>query len=1205
MTRNRITLVLLAILSAVLALLGYQHLEQRAQEEAQRAARESHRQRAEQIRRDQQAERELAEKLAHRDVDMENRVPKAYSRPVSAWRTAEKAFYEGVLTKGRFDVLVVPFQVQDHAFGREIRSLMTARLVTRMAAGADGKASIPDPYVVGRVLGDGERRYDLMEVFRVANALKVTRVVLGYAGHNAKDEMRLTLHYYDRTPNELFGAAHAPRPGKSGQIIAFPRLQSRHFEKLAYGDADTPIEIFERALPDMLKFLGVDPSAANAAKAVSQVDTATLPASPLEMFSGVAHPARDAYHFQLLAALAPSSSERTRERLNEKSMLATLDMSPDSPDYRALKARALMNMGLRPAALHALGTPTSAEERHLVAMLNGNLPEVRTARALIPAGVRAAIAALEENAMAAVYGARTQKSSLSEVAALKLPGEVWPFLVARAMTDWDDWTQHENIYVKVLLDREFPIAGFTAQSMLHGASAIGDPSKLQTSVELSVLDHVRKHVDANWCCEPLTARPGTLDYLDLIEGIATDNLARRASFLARIQGRPEDALQFLARLESTYRDHPQFALARAQAQMALAKTAQGAEREGLLRAAYTAGFNVWYWEQGQTLTAQDAFDVVGGSGRRDFGTFDNFYVDDYPFRPFYSGWQLPGAMEVALRNYRRALQNSTFNIQPVAGLEWSLGQGMERWDEVDQLLKSIEHRFVGHPKRVQLMAQSSLRKGNTQAAESHYREGIRAQPNDQKLYVELGNLLFKSGAIERSMAVFMSYPGLKSSSGINPVGLANYAYKAGSLYYWSGELEQAIPLYRTSADLNTGSEASIASRTRLHLIDGDYVGALSGSLERARRYDSAHAYRDYFGLLHAMGHSKEAWDGFRNLVQRDEPQVWETALVGHRRERASEAQIAGWLAQEPMKSAGVKHPYAALYMARAGVTDRTPTDQLPSLITDIERPVWKVGEERHVQVVRQSRAGIDHLALGPDSPDSATLPRGVFETAKKTRVKSDYVYLAQAYRALRTGNFAAARLVLQEAAALYDMRNPSLGYLLPYYAYAAARSGETTSVEALLDKFAEPYRGFDYHLAKAALHGVAGKHREAMQHIRLARYRRPFTENRPVYTEYQFAELCEWLFDATGRPSYRAMALGWAQKNQVVQPWFAWAYAIEARLSTDAAARRRAIAMTHYLDPRSVRLSRLPRSEVDAAVKEFAGRNPFLQPAAFKRKERA
>ena len=72
------------------------------------------------------------------------------------------------------------------------------------------------------------------------------------------------------------------------------------------------------------------------------------------------------------------------------------DLPPDSPDYRVLKARALMYMGLRPAALRSLGTPATAEQKHLFAVLNGNLPEVQSNRPGVAPGIRALIAMVEE-----------------------------------------------------------------------------------------------------------------------------------------------------------------------------------------------------------------------------------------------------------------------------------------------------------------------------------------------------------------------------------------------------------------------------------------------------------------------------------------------------------------------------------------------------------------------------------------------------------------------------------------------------------------------------------------------------------------------------------------------------------------------------------------------------------------------------------------
>jgi hypothetical protein len=59
------------------------------------------------------------------------------------------------------------------------------------------------------------------------------------------------------------------------------------------------------------------------------------------------------------------------------------------------------------------------------------------------------------------------------------------------------------------------------------------------------------------------------------------------------------------------------------------------------------------------------------------------------------------------------------------------------------------------------------------------------------------------------------------------------------------------------------------------------------------------------------------------------------------------------------------------------------------------------------------------------------------------------------------------------------------------------------------------------------------------------------------------------------------------------EPWQSWSYGLEADLATDPSDRARAIAMTFYLDPKSMRLSRFSDAEIEQAVKQFNGANIF------------
>src|SRR5207247_1451571 len=134
---------------------------------------------------------------------------------------------------------------------RDIRSLMTAQLA--MAIAEAGGVSVPDPYLVARALGDGERRLELGEIFQLANAIGAKRIVVGYVGHHHgrdnKGTVRLTLHSYERSEAERFHeTVFGPRPGKFvKQPVASDRLKSRHFENLPYLES-TPIDAFEVVL---------------------------------------------------------------------------------------------------------------------------------------------------------------------------------------------------------------------------------------------------------------------------------------------------------------------------------------------------------------------------------------------------------------------------------------------------------------------------------------------------------------------------------------------------------------------------------------------------------------------------------------------------------------------------------------------------------------------------------------------------------------------------------------------------------------------------------------------------------------------------------------------------------------------------------------------------------------------------------------------
>jgi hypothetical protein len=269
-----------------------------------------------------------------------------------------------------------------------------------------------------------------------------------------------------------------------------------------------------------------------------------------------------------------------------------------------------------------------------------------------------------------------------------------------------------------------------------------------------------------------------------------------------------------------------------------------------------------------------------------------------------------------------------------------------------------------------------------------------------------------------------------------------------------------------------------------------------------------------------------------------------------------------------------------------------PSSDLIAAVSEIERPLWLSQDGK--DIVRDGGDGKSQFVPSPGALDGGTIPLEVFNNTKMVRAKSDLVYFLETYRAMRSSDYASANTGLKEAADRYDLSMNTISYILPYYAFAAAKTGNSAEVEKILAKFSPDKQGFDYYVARAVIDGIGGKTDQSLSLLRKGLLRRIFTDGRPVFVEYEYAEICEWLYLATNDAKYKEEALDWARKNQKLQPWYAWPYAMAAKLTSNQTERQRAVSMTVYLDRDSERLATIPKREISAAVKRFGKLNPFL-----------
>jgi TolA-binding protein len=742
---------------------------------------------------------------------------------------------------------------------------------------------------------------------------------------------------------------------------------------------------------------------------------------------------------------------------------------------------------------------------------------------------------------------------------------------------------------------------------VQAQAAVSDLDPRSAEFELSVYNHANKLLTAHkddWCCIPAFSMPNRWDYLDLISELAETTLLRHVEFWLKTQGDPDRATQLLARYESIYRDHPAFTSVRAWTDWTQAEKRQGPERESLRRQAMDAALRAMYWSQGQTWAAWDGLRLRRKDSMVDRGpptkaewiwtALSNGYIGDWPIRWYWPTWEQGGDPELAARNAieRVAYSSHTFS---------NLTEAMDLADEVQkkQLVEQAARRFAGDPDRVAFLVDQGAQASDPTTKRKIYEEAVQATPNAWEPYFQLGQVALQEGDYATALKTFQRYPGFAVDSKRDKVALSQYAFAAASELYWRGAIPEAVALFKLSAGYDTGSWGSMTSATRLMMLEGDYRGAAMESLQRAQRYRQKYAYRDFLDLLHVLGRSEDAWAVFRTLMEQfPTPEIWHSAYVGLRIKGTSNADFETWLLSDGIRRAHFDHYRFAPHLAILwNVVDRKPGSGFVRLVEQLDSPPQYFVEPNGGWTVHgdpvSNPQGAGLRIVGP-SPYKA---EGRPKRAAGTVLRSSLAYFADAYKLLRDKDFAGATRVFEEMTTHYTIENTYAG---PYFARAAAKSGNGEALERHLDSsLAEhPNMLFEVSLAKAFFAGARGEHEEALKHLNVALNNRPHTESRPIFTEYQFAEACEWLYQDTGKATYRDLALDWVRKYQRLAPMYSWAYAIEARLTPSPARRIRALAITLYLDPKSERASTFTLVERQRAKEWLKANNPFLKEPA-------
>lgn len=552
--------------------------------------------------------------------------------PKSDWFENERKIHRNLLMHDTYDILVVPFQVQGYAIDRIGRSLMTRYLAHRIETASNTK--VPSPTLVTKAMGELSRRFNDEEVFQLANDLKVKTLIRAYVGHNRDEKMNITLIVQSRDDHDMFSSVT-----KSNVL---------EWKRIPFTDERPPSEAFLSLLDDIMTKIQLKQIKKRQVNAYKKETQLTLPKTPLDMLGKPLTPVVNAYYQQLLGALYPEQSAE-KEYLFERSLVTLAEVSPKSPDYALIKARAYYYLNRRPAALAAMGSPASVEEKAFAALLNGDMITLEKLVNEITNPIPKLLAQLELNDLRWTYDNKQEAKKSYGGVTRDIPN--WEMFVSRRLKNKDVWEVQSNLQIKQALDDSFPIPDFTAQSIVRGKMALGETIFESEDMDLSVYDHYRRLLESqgDQFSENESVHIVKRDVLYLMAAIGESNIFNKMRMRILIQNSLQDGLELLDRYETIDRGHPEVAYLRASVLKALSSTKQGPVRDSLYKSAMNSAYNACYWFQGQTISATQICYAY------------NFYDGDFPRRWFWN-WDFnsyqPGDRSIEHYKFTYSLDNA-------------------------------------------------------------------------------------------------------------------------------------------------------------------------------------------------------------------------------------------------------------------------------------------------------------------------------------------------------------------------------------------------------------------------------------------------------------------------------------------------------------------------------------------------------------------
>lgn len=1107
----------------------------------------------------------------------------------SVWYQKEKRLYNDISEGKTFDTLVLPIQEQRTSVDLVTR-IMSARFIADEIRSRTSQNVMPVE-LAQRLLGERSYNYSDTDISTLTKQYNIKNIIYLYYKKNHKrstTKPELIKEYNLAVINDSIG--------KNFEVNIFNLTTPNNAAILEISVKEKTPAIISQLFKNAVKNTET--------KDIVSLSPPELPSTIVELTNSNSSPLQQAINLQLLGMLVPKNNIYERKRFFERSLIALNSVHKDSTYYNFLKARAYFYLYRRPLAINLLGKPGTPEEKALFAYINGNHTDLKSLYNTIDSPLFKLFAFVELSNLSEQYSIYDK---------LPLPignANKWLEFATSRSKDIDGWYTPNNTQFFRNLDGAFPEFDVIYTQIIKNKAAIGNLNefgdKLDTIFETTFHKYITNN-KSSLCCNLGLGKVSKFDIALLYRTVGISNLQRKLNKLVNIQIRTTASLDLYRSYEILFDGHPTFLRLKAEALSKKLKRTPDSEKTALIKEIFEKADLAFTLTSGSDKNSYRAFNLAKEYSPKYTKIFNpqakskyySKYIADFPSSASISNCEISICLDYTQIKFR--LFKDVYSAAKESPTK-SYGN-----KTVAQLLVELETRFNGHPRKIPFHANILTQQGKDKAARKLLATATDNKSNNWKIYEQLGELFLLDGKYDKAEETFLKYPEFSNKNSDEKVLLSNLSYDAGSTLFWGGAAEQSRKLYKYSADLKTGSGASLTSAQRLAILDKDFLAATNISLYTANRYNNIYRYRDYLGMLHVYGLHERADAGFIELAPRfSTPQLWSSHFIGQRIQKKNTNDILSWL-HDYKKSANEQLiPQIDRYALNQIITDRKidtkKTLKIKELISLNEK------KNSYIKVMAPRSELITYLNTDLEIKIKDPLlamrenppPAFDFTTAEKAIIPNRNILFIKAYTHLKNGNNLKAYELFREHA-MYNFGNlykDMNTQVLPYIALTVKDVNKLKQFERYLtEKYrTKHYDTFDYYLANAVILTVKGDINGALKILDKTLALRPHTNSRIISTMYQMLDISELLYHKTKDARFITKAIKWAKYYQTIQPQVSWVYAFEAKYSKNSKDKIKATAYTLYLDPQSEWLKAVPKKYHAKAKKWWKKYNPFILP---------